>query len=390
MICIIIATVIYSDSNNKENIFKIRSNAERVFLIKKTEELNFIIANRISTAIKPPLQYLESIRGIQFHYYNKVSDNNKLQNSLISPVVYGFMHWDIVKSSERECFLVASDAEGMSPFERPNNFINRLWIIPVPLQEKLDIQGSKNNSQIKEEYLKIRGMGIMTRLEIDRVIISYIDDISIVIGEDGKGVCVGCSENIGIWAKEISFKPLRWGEDKGILKGSFSKVTALFGKEGLIIGAIDEGGIVKIYSVEPKKRVNQAHNQIVLASADLEENRMIKDIVLISSDKQPIFIALIGTDSNDELWLYRNVPTAKNKWQLKGKYNLSGKVSLLNDELWPYEKVTGEKYKWQERKRNKSSLSIQYSNKKLIYAYITKSAGFSEIRYGRILLNTKL
>jgi hypothetical protein len=350
-----------SQTAAEETAVQTEPNVERVTFYETTSGPGLLIASRQESKLEPSIRRLTTVEHLQLKLADLGVEKGDITQSLTGAETNGFEHWDLANISKKELLLVGSDIEGMSPFEDPNNPMVRLWLVPVSLGPLPKAPKKVSNSDMINAHLKTRRTASILRLILDEVIPS-VEGLSIAVGHAGTGFCVGRTKGKGIWIKEFSLNPLAWREGGEVLvEGSFVNLAATMSKDTLVIAAIDNFGAVKVFSkefiVKDLKNVTPSE-RIILPATGNEEKKVVKEIVLTSSNKGAILGVLTDAGDKDEVYIYRNLANEKG-WQLEKRIVLTRKAS---------------------------SLSILASEKDLIYCYISRSHEKTEIIHANIAL----
>lgn len=320
------ATTGFSQSEVDEQAIRLEPSVECVSIHQVALRPSFVRVSRFETKLEASARGIDSIQRLRFEIV-PMNVGEAMNGNIISGAdVYGFTHGHVIRISETNIFLVASDMEGVSPFERPNNLMVRLWLVPASLRTFSKESPVASMTQIKTAYFEDRQVASGSRLFFGGDMFSSIEQLSVAMYHADSGVCVGRTEGEGVWAKEFSLKPLGWRKDGGVLKGSFAKhaVAVLNGK--LFIAAVDNSGELTVFSAESADSLAEAQSEKIILSSRIGE---MKSIALTSSGDGVFLGVLADAGDKDEIFIYRYSASEK-KWEMLIEFVLERKGTNLS------------------------------------------------------------
>jgi hypothetical protein len=341
----------------KETSVRTEPNVERLTLYETAYGPGLLVVNRQESKLEAPIRGITKVDHLRLKLADLGVEEEKMFQTITGAKISSFDHWDVANISKKELLLVGSDVDGISPLEKPNNMMVRLWLVPVSLGSLPKASEKVSNFDMIADHLKTRNAA-RRGLLIIRSVLTSVEELSVAVGDAGTGICVGRTKDL-VWAKEFSLNPLDWREGGEILNGSFVKIAATASQNKYLIATIDNLGAVKVFSIESAKDLKNApSDNIVLPATGNEEKKAVKEIVLTSSNKGAILGVLADTGDKDEVYIYRNLASEK-KWQQEKSIALTRKAS---------------------------SLSILVSGKDLVYCYLSKSGDGTDILNAKISL----
>jgi hypothetical protein len=334
----------FSQSGVDEPAIRLEPSVERVSIHQVALRPSFVRVSRFETKLEESARGVESIQRLRFEIVPMNVGEAVSGNTVSGAEVYGFTHGHVISISETNIFLVASDMEGASPFEHPDNLMVRLWLVPASLRSLSKESPVVSMDQVKTAYFEDRKTASVSRLFFGGDLFSSIEQLSVAMCHADSGICVGRTEGSGIWAKEFSLKPLGWRKDGGVLKGHFTKHAVAMFNGKLFIAAVGKSGELTVYSTESAGSLAKAQSAKIILPPRIGA---LKCIALTSSGNGVFLGVLTDAGDKDEVLIYR-YSASEMKWDMLIGFALGRKgtnLSMLSSEdgiLYSYICISGE------------------------------------------------
>lgn len=354
-----VAVLIFgSMSIAQEYCQRVESGTDRVQLCSTVSGPRMLVAMRRNVDLDTPIRHHRSVGQIFFRDMPlpwAAEDAKTITQDLAE--THDFENWSILPSGLERYVLVASDMEGISPLELPNNPMARLWLVPITFgQETLNF-GKIETATAIQKFRKMQAGSKITYVVLDeKSLFTKVESIVAIGNGNDAGVCVGLAPGKAIWAKDFTLAPLAWAKGGGVLEGSYDEVSVAFAGKGLLVVGRSGASTVDCFWAQSATSLSKAKRQRLVSEKNRKPNAQIRGVTLTASGGMCVLGLLMETQ--------QNTVTVEAKEKEHQSYQLEIYACSTDGRAWK----TGKTIPLAGRV---ADLSLLIDGNKLLYAYLS-------------------
>ncbi len=280
--------------------------ASRAMLVATPTGPAFLVATRTPVPLPRPVQGQRTVSQLSL----RLSKSASGRSWAFAPPLE-FTHWAALAPRGKKTLLVGTDIQGSGPFERPDNPMPRLWLVPVAFGAAAP-RAEPTLDEVRQAHRRCRAAAKSAPLLLAGRYLGSIGHVSVAQRPTGGAVCVGTTPAKGLWAKGFRVRPPQWERDGGFLRGQFSAVSAAFLGDTLAIAAVDTDGKASLLVAPSALELAKATNQPINISAHSPKHTAAKEICLFVDRREAVLGIIPRTPVGQEVaLLYRLLGPAR-------------------------------------------------------------------------------
>lgn len=345
----------------KDYSLAVEPGTEWVQVYATTSGPMMLVARRTDVKLDPPVRGYHKIGRILFKHvpFPWAAEDEKVMSNAFART-RDFAYWSIFPSGLGKHVLVASDMEGTSPLDQPDNPIARLWLLPISFGRRTPVPTTMPATAAKREFWRIRGKSKISYVKLDKKhFYEKVRGVVAVSKGNNAGVCVGLTPRKAIWAKEFTTAPLAWARGGGVLEGSFDSFSAAIVGKKLLVAASRGNGAVDCFWAQSVTSLSKARRQRLVSQKDRNLGPRIRSMALTASAKMCVLGLLVETE--------QNTTTGEAKTEGQQTYQLETYACPTDGTAWKPGGVI-------PLVGRVSDLSLLIAGNKLVYAYLSTHA----------------
>jgi hypothetical protein len=226
--------------------------------------------------------------------YHVQVDGAKLGTSAFGYVQFhAFDKWVLVDPATDKGYIIGYDVEGENPLEPPNNPMGRLTIaVSDILKEEPNGKDVSEDAAREAFSSKYATSGQRTYIRGKKLLFESARNIDAVAYNKGSGLCVGITDNEGLWAKAFDSTTLKWDRELGFVKGEYVDVAVASTKGAIGIITADRAGRIGYRSVKSATDLSDSKDDTVVAATSWKDGERPLRVV-VARDGEDLVVGIV-------------------------------------------------------------------------------------------------